>query len=57
MDKIYVSPAEQNIELIGGKSYKMALCFPSNFANSDYFVGPNRLADIKFYQYTREGSV
>lgn len=54
-DSIYKSPAEQNITVIGGQTFKLAICFHEAIIDTPYLVGSDRIADIKFYQYTRNG--
>lgn len=39
-DSIYMSPSEQSINLIGGETLKIAICFPPSFVNGPIFSGP-----------------
>lgn len=53
-DSIYRSPEQQRVDLIGGLTFKLAICL--NNLRSQFVLGSQRYADIKFYQYTRDGT-
>lgn len=44
------------VELTAGVNFKFAVCFSSSAFSDGLIVSEDRVADLKLYQYTREGT-
>ena len=56
MDEIFVAPEDMHVDMISGDDFKMAICFNQLAFDNNLVISQDRVADISFYQYERNGS-
>ena len=56
LDETFIESEDLKVDLVTNENLKMAFCINRFAFEYNYIVGPDRIADVKFFQAVRNGT-